>query len=163
MYVIKLNQMFTALRDHKEMQAKYLLCTWKLLYLSINYKIAWALRRNIQRHSEPETTGRPYRKKKKYIYIYVPYSDFPSYPCKDCWQCSLICFKLERTMNTTLVNYNTCNALAVSVPCINKVYTKQFYFFRDRDIYKLLSYKMRLRLLNDPGRHILLQNEIHNS
>lgn len=140
------------------MQAKYLQCTWKLLYLSINYKIKWALRRDIQRHSEPETTGRPYQKKKK-----VPYWDFPFYPCKDCRQYSLICFKLERMMNITLINCNTCNALAVSVPCINKVYTKQFYFFRDRDIYKLLSYKMRLRLLNDPRRHILLQNEIHNS
>lgn len=66
-------------------------------------------------------------------------------------------------MNTTLINYDTCNALAVSEPCINKVYTKPFHFYRDCDIYKLLFYKMRLRLLNDPRRHILLQNEIHNS
>jgi len=72
-------------------------------------------------------------------------------------------FKLERMMHITLRNYNTCNTLAVNLPCINKVYTKQFHIFRDHDIYKLLSYKMRLRLLNDPCMHILLQNEIHNS
>lgn len=75
----------------------------------------------------------------------------------------IMCFKLERMTDKTLINYNTCNALAVSIPYVNKEYTKQFHFFRDHDIYKLLSYEMRLRLLNDPCRHILLQNEIHNS
>lgn len=75
----------------------------------------------------------------------------------------IMCFELERMMDITLINYNTCNASTVSLPCINKVYTKKFHFFRDHDIYKLLSYKMRLRVLNDPRRHILLQNESHNS
>lgn len=117
------------------------------------------MRRDIQSLKQlEESTG----KKKVYVYVHH-FQTFLLIPVKTAGLCSVISFKLERLMNKTLINYNTCNAFAVSEPCINKVYTKQFHFFRDRDIYKLLSYKMRLRLLNDPRRHILLQNEIHNS
>lgn len=43
---MKLILAFTALHDLKAMQAKYLQCTQMLLYLSINGKIARALKRN---------------------------------------------------------------------------------------------------------------------
>lgn len=84
---MKLILTITALHDLKVMQAKYLQCTQKLLYLSVNYKIAWALKRN--RYPESETAGRQYKNISIYPYIKGPFFR-PSNPCKDSWQCSLL-------------------------------------------------------------------------
>lgn len=71
--------------------------------------------------------------------------------------------KLDTMTDTALVNYNAYNVLAACLPFINKAHTKQFHSFRHHDIYKLLSYKIRLRLLKGLCGHILFQNDIHNS